>query len=190
MGDTLLDKMYDAKKEYETAYYSFFSNGKVEEKSNFFNDTIERAKKEKDFATLSHYFEILARDHSLFGKYDSLDVNLSFGIVFKSEDVTDEKKPKGASRAVRDIVDLRIDNSSSYLERNLVKDNIDTYCYTRVGFVSLDNLISFLEDAGLTYNGPENFDEVLYNYIYEKPMTATITANLSKKRNKTLVKSK
>ena len=188
MGNTLLEKMYDAKKTYETAYYSFFSDGEVEERTNFLKDSIEEAKEAKDFPALSHYLEILARDHSVYGKYDSLDVNLSLGIVFKSEDVNDDKKPKGPSHAIRDIVDVRIDNSSSYLERELVKDNLDTYCYDRVGFTTLDNLISFLENEGLTYNGPENYEEVLYDFIYEKPMTATITANLSKKRNKTLIK--
>lgn len=188
MGNTLLDKMYDAKSEFETAYYSFFSDGTVDERTNLFKDSVENAKDNKELNALSNYLQILARDHSVFGKYDSLDVNLSLGVVFRAEDVTDEKKPKGPAHAIRDIVDVRIDNSSSYLERELVKDNLDTYCYDRVGFTTLDNLISFLENEGLTYNGPENYDEVLYDFIYEKPMTATITANLSKKRSKTLVR--
>ena len=189
MGDSLLDKMYDAKSEYETAYYTFYGDGTVEERANFYKDSLESAKENKDLNALSNYLQVLARDHTIFGKYDSLDVNLSFGVVFKEEDVTDEKKPKGPAHAIKDIIDVKIDSSSSYLERELVKDNLDTYCYSRVGFMTLDNLISFVENEGLTYNGPENYEEVLYDYIYGKPMTATITANFSKKRNKTYTKA-
>ncbi len=187
MGNTLLDKMYDAKTEYEPAYYSFFSDGTVDEKSNYLKDAIDKANDDKELSSLSHYLERLARDHSIQGKYDSLDVNISFGIIFNAEDVIDNK-PKGPGHAIRNIVDVRIDGSSSYLERNLVNENIDTIYYGKVGYMSLDSLISYLEEQGLSYNGPDNYDQVLYDYIYERPMTATITANLSKKRSKTLVR--
>lgn len=188
MGDSLLDRMYEAKSKYETEYYSFFSDGSVEERTKTSKELIEHAKEDVELNSLAHYLEMIARDHATCGKYDSLDVNLSFGIVFNAADVDENKKIKGPGHAIKDIVDVRIDNSSSYLERNLVKENVKSIYYGRVGYMTLDNLINFLENEGLVYNGPESYDEVLYDFIYEKPLTATVTANLSKKRNKTLIK--
>lgn len=188
MGDSLLDRMYEAKSKYETEYYSFFSDGSVEERTKTSKELIEHAKEDIELNSLAHYLEMIARDHATCGKYDSLDVNLSFGIVFNAADVDEKKKPKGPSHAIKGLVDVRIDGSSSYLGRDLVKENAKSIYYGGVGYVSLENLISFLENEGLKYNGPETYDEVLYDFIYEKPLTATITADLSKKRNKTLTK--
>ena len=192
MGDSLLEKMYEAKKEYEVAYVCFYGkeNGKddVKEFKNYYNNSIESAKAGENTSLIASHLQGLARDHGMFGNYDSLDVNLSFGIVYKKEDVDNNNKTKVLASPIPGIVSVRIDNSSSYLERDLVKTNLGKFSYGEIGFISLDDLVSYLDDEGLNYKGPETYDDVKYDIIAGKKSTATITANLVQKRNKTLIK--
>lgn len=188
MGNTLLDKMYDAKSEYEVAYVSVFGEDKIKENRAFTNNPVDEAKTEKAISNLEYKFRQLAEEHAMYGEYDNLDVTFALGIVYNREELDGDYKKKPTARPLMGIVDIQLDSSDSYLDRKHVKDSINNVYYGSIGFMELDDFISYVETQGLTYNGPESYAELLYDILGNKKVTATVTANLSKKRNKTLVK--
>ena len=184
MENTLLERLKEAKKEYETEYVSLFGEDKVVEDKHYMTDHIKNAKSKNAFDFLDSALKNFARMYTLYNEYDALEVDLNLGIVYNITDIDENNKPVIGAKPIDNLVRIYTDTTRAYLDNEEVSHKLDSEYFGSQGFIDFDLLINTLKKEGLSYNGPESYDELKYRVLCNQKVNATIKAELEKKQAK------
>ena len=187
MGDSLLERMNEAKHEYEVAFVSFFGDCTRTDDYYMMNN-FNNASKKDAFNAIENTLCQFARYYSIHEKYNSLDLDLSLGIVYNKEDVNEDNTLKENAEPIPNVVRVYTEDSRCYQNRDKVEGKLNSMFYGSQCFITFDNLLERINDEGLIYYGPDSYEEVKEAILSGEKVTATISANLNQKKNKSLVK--
>ena len=192
MNKTLFEKLQDARKQHEIAHVSFFNDGKVRSDENYMLKLFKKANDPEEFEAIEEVFVKAAESYSRQYKFDSIEMGLILGLVFNKEDIDENNNMRENAEPIKGIVRYYTGSVKSF-QNGEQTNTIDyaSYAPTRQGYINFDKLMSAIKRSGLSYTGPESFDEFEEQILVGEPFDITLSANFNKKEEaKTASKSK
>ena len=189
MKKTLLEELKDARLSREPKYVSFFNDktisvdnyGEKRRMEDYYLDSTIRDIN----ITFRTSTEILALDN----EFDAVSLDLKLGLVFDIEDVTDNKEIKAGSKPINGIVRCYTGCIKGYVDGKKSNDKDNSY-YETQGYVNYDDLVSTMENNGVSFNGPKSFEE-FENAIYSfKKFDISLNADLKNEKEELKVTEK
>lgn len=179
---TLIDRLKEAKKEYETEFVCFFNDGKVRTDEKF---SAKRIREFKSFDEFEAIEDVLCKATESYARnfdFDNIDMHLLLGLIFNREDVDDNNQVKAGSNPIPNIVRYYTGNIDSSLDGK--KTNIWDYTgFGRQSFISFNQLIALIQNSGLDYTGPESFEEFKQRILAGETFDILLSADLKPKEN-------
>lgn len=179
MEKTIFERMKEAKKSNEVAFVGFFNNGKVREDENFVVHRLNEAKEMDSINLIANVLCDATDSYSHYYPFDTIKMDLELGLLYNKNDVDEDKKVKANARPINNVVRFYTGEVNSYLDG----ERTNTWNCRRgtQGFVDFGFLMSVLENSGLTYTGPETFEEFKGRIISGNPFEISLTANFKEK---------
>ncbi len=158
MNKTLLEELKEARVSNEPAYVCFFNTGKVSVEERSSDQRMNEFEQDDTIRSFKYLFKAAAESYARRYKYDSISMNIEAGLIYKIEDVDQENNVREDAEPLNGIVRCYTGKITSY--ENGKKTNVDDYYgYGKQGFIDYNRLVSEMKNNGLTFNGPETFEE-------------------------------
>ena len=182
MGDSLLDRVMKAKKDYEIGQVIIFNTGDVRTETNQFAqkmdniyDRVELEMIMRDFCGATGSY---ARDCS----FDTMKMALDLGLIYRAEDLDENNKVKGNAKPVNGIVRYYEGKFDSYLDGQKTNErDYGEYHYTTQGYIHYDKLVRALSGTGVEFTGPKSFEEFKKAIQAGEIFDISLVADLKKK---------
>ena len=185
MEKSLLERLMDAKHEYDVANYAFFNDGVVRKDENYSAKRINNIDNEKQFAAIENVLCDATRSYARHYEFDNIDMSLLLGLIFDSKDIDENNKIKEDAEPVQNIVRYYTSSVTSQLDGEKTNSiDYEKYGVGNQGYINFNQFISLIKKSGLDYNGPETFKEFEERILIGKPFDITLSANFKKKEEK------
>ncbi len=184
MKESLLEKIIKAKKDYEVGQVVYYNNGKVGTEVNAYAKKMENF---RDDVQLDLLMEDFCKATALYGsKYemDTMEVGLLLGLIYKAEDVDENKVPLEGTEPVNNIVRYYDVGFNCY--SNGEKTNEYDYGEAHVtyqGYVHYDKLVKAFNNSGVEFTGPKTFKEFKEAILNGETFDINLIADIPKKEN-------
>ena len=157
MGKSLKDKLIELKKEREIKFVNFFNDGSVKKDEAFMQSLLNRT---DSISAIGDTMSSACRSYSYDSEFDRIDMDLLLGLVYDVKDVNEDDTIKEGAEPLKNIVRYYTGSIRSYAD-NMQTNRADYYCYgvNRQGFINYNELIRSAQKEGLSFNGPESFEE-------------------------------
>ena len=192
MDKTLFEKLQDAREQHEIAHVSFFNDGEIRSDEKYMLKLFDRANSPKEFEAIEEVFVKAAESYSRQYKFDSIEMGLILGLIFNKEDIDENNQTRENAKPIEGIVRYYTGSVKSFQDGQQT-NTIDyaSYAPTRQGYINFNKLISAIKRSGLSYTGPESFEEFEEQILVGEPFDITLSANFNKKEEaKTASRSK
>lgn len=178
MKERLIDKMIQAKNDHGIAYVNFFNNGEVKKDERNRTTLLKYANEASAFdsieETLYNSTESCCREYDL----DTMEMTLLLGLIYNGQDVDENDQLLENAEPMKDIVRFYTGEVNSYLDN----EKTNTYDYGRIngrqGYINYNVLLNQVKKNGLTFNGPESFEEFKEKILAKEPFDINLTATL------------
>ena len=185
MEKTLLEKLQAAKESNEVDHVCFFNNGEVKQEEKKFAYRIKEANDSRSYAAIEDLFCSATESYARNYQFDTVDMGLLVGLIFKKEELNSNNEITAGSKPLDGIVRYYTGSVNSYLDGNQTNDiDYGHYGLGKQGYVNYNELVKLTKENGLTYNGPETFEEFKDKIISKEQFDITISADLNKKEEK------
>lgn len=182
MNKTLLEELKEASVSNYPAYVEFYNNGLIRHEERGADKRMTSIEKSIAMDRIKYVFTSGAENYAKKCSFDSISLNLEIGLLFNEKDVVDDK-PVLNAEPVNGIIHCYTGSLTSYL--NGEKSNeTEYYHYNTQGFVNYETLVSEMKENGLSFVGPETFDELKEKIMDGNIFDIRLDANL--KEEKTL----
>lgn len=176
MGDSIYKQLETLRNSYRTKYTIFNSDG-TRENDDYYHASLQPL--DHDITKIGITLKEAARSYSRSVDFDDLSMLLKLGLVFNSKFVDDEGNLTHDAVPLEGIVHYSIANVNSYLYGQ--KNNPDNYAdygmYTYSGYITYDDLVKSCEEQGLSFHGPENFEDFKRRVMNGQKFPTTICAS-------------
>ena len=175
MGKTILDTM----KELKNGYVSFFNDGKIRKDGGYATKRInEEANTSYSISLITDVLYGATRSYADDYDFDQIDMTLPLGLIYKSSDVDENNKIKENAQPLKGIVRFYTGSITSYLNGEKTNDlDYGEYARGKQGFINYDLLINEMKENGLTYTGPETFEELKEKILSGENFNVVLSAN-------------
>ena len=175
---TLIDKMQESKDQHGIALIIIFNDGLIGTEKKYSTGMMNYANDSDAFNHIGEYIYEVNESYSRECDYDTLNFELSVGLLFSGKDADENQKLKEDAQPINGIVRYYARHSSCYLDNQKVKA-IDWGDIKAVkGYINYDILVKSAEDNGLVFNGPRTFEEFKEYILVGEPFSISITASL------------
>ena len=180
MDKTVLDKIKETKKGYEKAYYIFF-NDRDMETENY--EWAYRVKEAKDRNCVSLIQDVLVGAASWYSSdripYDQIDMNLSLGLVYEAKDIDEDHNIKEDAEPLYDIVRFYTGEVNCFDNgKKTNKLQYSRFGMGRQSYCRYNDLVEKVTEAGLSFVGPESFEEFKKQVLAGEKFDIRLSANL------------
>ena len=182
MRESLLDKVMNAKKDYEVGQVIFFNNGKVDTETNSFakkmNDIYDSVELEMLTRDLCDATASYARRYEL----DTMEVGLQLGLIYNASDVDEKRQVRAGARPVNNIVRYYDVGFNCYLDGQQTNEHeYGEHNVTHQGYIHYDKLVKAFEGSGVDFTGPKSFEEFKEAIQSGIPFDISLVADFKKK---------
>lgn len=185
MKERLIDKLKSARKAHELAHISIFNDGEIRKDENSSAKRINDIHENWEFDDLERTLCDATSSYSKYYDFDSISMNLLFGLIFDANDVDENNAIKEDAEPIKGIVRYYTGSINATLDNHKVNNrDYAEYGLSRQGYVHFDKFLSLIKESGLDYNGPETFQEFKEMILTCEPFDITISADLNKKEEK------
>lgn len=186
MGEDLMRKLLEARKQENNQYVSFHYDGSVSVDDKSYYDGVLTF---GSFSSICSTLYDAAKSYSKYGEYDKINMRLVLGLVYDGKYVNPDKTLKANAVPMDKIVHFYTDSVNSYLndEKTNEKDYYN-YGFNRQGFIEYNDLVKQIKKEGLVFNGPANFAEFKNLMLKGENFEVSIEANLKKEKTLSLRK--
>ena len=181
MKEKLINKMIKAKEDQGIAYVNFFNDGSVSEDERYRTSLLKYANDADGFDTIADTLYRSTESCSRNYDFDSIKMDLMLGLVYEGCDVDENKQIKEDAEPLNGIVRYYTGEVNSYLDNEKTNDYDYGRLNGRQGYINYKNLVSQVKKNGLTFNGPDNFEEFKQSSLSKEPFEVSISANLLEK---------
>ncbi len=185
-GKTLLEELQEASVSNDDAYVSFFNNGEVRTDKNIVTERMNSFYQDDFIGTVKFIFRDAAEYYARQKPYDTIKMNLELGLVYNKNDVDEENHFKENANPIKDVVRCYTGEVTSFL--NGERANEHKYPYDRQGFINYNSFISKMKKDGISFEGPETFDDFKDAILSGEKFDVSIFADLKEKTNEEVVK--
>ncbi len=176
MNFKIKEKLADAVRGYDVSYYNFLNTGEVTKDEKRFSSGIKDYSNKESVRRIFDLLEDGARSYSLFYNVDALDMQLLVGLIYRAEDIKDNKIKEGA-KALDGIVRIYAGEISSYFENTKTNEH-SCVGPSFQGYVDYDKFVSIMKENEVTYTGPETFMEFESLILKGEPFEISISVDL------------
>ena len=182
MKKSLLERLMDAKHEYDVANYAYFNNGIIRKDENYSAKRINNIDNIEQFASIENVLCDATRSYARQYKFDSIDMNLLLGLIFDSKDIDENAKIKEGAEPIQNVVRYYTGSITSQLDGEKTNSiDFGNYGVGSQGYINFNQLISLIKESELEYNGPETFKEFEKDILTGIPFDITLSAKFIKK---------
>lgn len=182
---TLIDKMQESKRQHGIALINVFNDGLIGTDKEYATVMMKYANDKDAFDYIGKYMYEVNEAYSRECDYDTLNFQISLGLLFSGKDADENQKLKKDAQPIDGIVRYYARKSSCYLNDEKVK-TIDWGDIKSVsGFINYNILVKSAEENGLIFNGPKTFEEFKEHILVGEPFDISITASLRPKEKET-----
>ena len=185
MDKNVLDELREAKYAYETAQVCFFNSGIVGKENN---DTAKRINTDNPRDSINDIQRVLTsaiKYYSIKCDFDTISMDLDLGIIYNIDDVNEDNTIKENREPIQGIVRFYTGSIKTLL--NDQKTSKFDYGETGFGaqhYIRFDTLKAYIDKSGLSYTGPQTFDELKNRIQSGEKFNVSLTANLVEKKEK------
>lgn len=181
-GRTLLEELKEASVSNDEAYVSFFNNGEVRTDKNIVTDRMNSFYQDDFIGTIKYLFKDAAEFYARQNPFDNIKMNLEVGLVYNKEDVDEENNIKENAKPIKDVVRCYTGKVTSFL--NGEKSNNHEYQFDRQGFINYNEFISKMKKDGISFDGPETFNDFKEAILSGENFDVSLYADLRKEEEK------
>ena len=185
MGKSFKEELLEFKKENDVVTYNLFNDGSTSEDKYFYAKSMNEDKTSGAINAISFGFCSAAKELSGKCDFDYLEMKIKLGLVFDINDVLKSKHLKEDAKPVTNLLRYVTQPVVSYSDgKKTNRDSQrDTYCVG--GYLNYDEFISLLEEKGITFDGPENYEKFLYNMVCNVPFDIKLSVDLKEEKKLT-----
>ena len=189
MKETILERVINAKKDYDIGQVVYFNNGEVDTETNHLAKRMEKIYDNVELEMLTQDFCNATAVYSRMYELDTMEVGLLLGLIYKAEDINEEKQPKLGAQPINNIVRYYDSGFNCYLNGEQTnKHDFGENNVTHQGYIHYDNLVKAFENSGIEFTGPKTFKEFKEAITSGEIFDVSLIANLEKKYSKKLSK--
>ena len=182
MDKRLLEELIEEKYSYETAHVCFFNNGKVRTEDNGSAKRINNSNPRSSLEDIKDVLKRAIRFYSSECDFDTINLDLELGIVYDKNDVNEDNTIKENCEPIQNIVRFYTGSIKCLLnEEEASKFNYGEIGYGYQSYTKFDELKSLIDKNGLSYNGPQTFEELKDRIQSGEKFNITVSANLVEK---------
>lgn len=182
MEQSLIDRLKDAKREYETEFVCFFNDGEVRTDEKYSAKRIHEFKSFDEFQAISGVMCKATESYARYFDFDNIDFHLLLGLIFNKKDVDENNQVQPNSQPIQNIVRYYTGSVESSLNGEPTnKWDYDRIGCGRQGFISFNQLIALIQSSGLDYTGPESFEEFQKRILSGETFDIKLSADLKPK---------
>ena len=189
MKKSVFEQLEDVKEKSLIANVNFFNNGSITKDDRGLAENLKNREFSKSFDDISSVLvEAAYRYSNNKYEFDSIKMNMLFGLIYDVNDVDKDNNIKENATPNDKMVRYYTNSIKSYLdgERTNALD-YGEYGVSRQGVINYDQLVKFVYENGLEFNGPQSFEELKNAILSKEKFDISIGADFQ--RSKKLVKS-
>ena len=189
MKETLREVLLKIKNEQRVGLISFFNTGNIRSDKEEYYDFLKNPNSESGLKNIKNTLSEATRCYANRYSFDSVSMNLEIGLMFKKEDVNDDNTIKENAEPIEDVVRYYTGSINSYLDYE--KTNIVDFNevgFGRQGVINYNYLVNALKEAGISFEGPESFDElkerIMSGELFDVKFSVDLKENMKLTRKK------
>ncbi|MBR4671947.1 MAG: hypothetical protein IKO78_01945 [Bacilli bacterium] len=185
MDQTLLEQLQDARKSQEVTYMNVFNNGKRTKDKYSAKEKMTKYYLEDMIRSINYSFVSTASHLAHKGDYDTVAMFLEMGLVFPKSELGENDQILVKSEPLKGMARCYTGTVVSYLdgkEAHKYSDGI----YSRDGFVDYDKFVLAMKENGVSFTGPETFEEFERRILSGEKFDVALFANLKPKKEETV----
>lgn len=190
MNNSLIEKMKEKQKEHQIAYVIFYNDGTIDKeeyglKTKLDDERIIPFQTRMIMNQLGDAVSYYAKDYD----FDAVCMNLKLGLVYNISDIDENNQVKPGSKPIKNIVRYFQGPTDSYLDGNQTNEGSFNRSHWEIqGFVNYNKLVSTIKKGGLSFTGPDSFEEFKEAITNNKLFDCIISCYLDNEINKTNIK--
>ena len=187
LKETLLDRVLEAKKDYEVGQVIYYNNGEVGTEVNAYAKKIDNINDNVQLSLLMDNFCDATATYGRHFEMDTMEVGLLLGLIYKAEDVDENKMPLKGAQPVNNIVRYYDVGFNCYSDGQKTNDyDFGKIHVTYQGYVHYDRLVKEFANSGIEFTGPKTFKEFKEAILNGEVFDVNLIADLSKGKTKSL----
>ena len=182
MEKTLLERLKEVRKDYDVAHVCYFNDGKVRKDENYSAKRINHIDSKEQFKAIEDVLASATSSYARSYEFDTINMNLLLGLIFNQSDVDENDQVKENAQPINGVVRYYTGSVKSFSEGKQTNPiDYGEYGPGRQGYISFDKLMKFIEASGLTYVGPETFEELKEQILAGNKFPIFVSAELTQK---------
>ncbi len=178
MKKTLLERMQEAKNEYNKAYISVLNTKEIFVDPKYMETLMEKANKPEAFDAIGDVMYNANQSYSRNYDYDTLSLNLAIGIVYEAEYTDETNKITENAEPIKGIVRYYTMEANCYLDGEKTNTLEMGSARGRQGYINYNTLIKEAKENGLIFNGPKTFEEFKEKILVGEAFDISLSASL------------
>ena len=180
MKDLFIEELEETRKNYETATLNIFSDGTMST-DDYFGATLLAGNSHNNKYALNALKDGTAYFCRLCD-FDTVRMSLILGLVYKIKDVDENFNLKEGAQPIYDRVRFCTNGVTTYLDGKITNDmDINDHLISFQGFLKYSEFIKYVNDNGLTFEGPNSFEELRDKILNKEQLDIGVSAKLYNK---------
>ena len=183
MEKSFKEQLLDIKKRQDIAYVYFHNNGEISTEKNLFAKELDTFNNDSSIERIKNTISNATEYYSYHCDFDTIDMNLILGLIFRKEDVDENNHVKFGKLPINGIVHYYINEVNTLLDDE--KTNRVGYIsntHGAQGYLNYNEFIKALENDDIIFNGPKSFNEFL-EAMSNIPFNLNLVVHLLEKEN-------
>ena len=189
--ENLREELLKIRTNKQIVYYKIFKNGDIVPETREFAKDLTKLDGENTVGVLEYVLKDALKHYAYKSDFDYVDMKLNAGLVYDAKDIEEGNRIKMNARPYDGIACFKVDSITSYLDGE--KSNEYDYTEKHGGYSGLmlyDDAIRELVEHGLTYEGPETYEDLKNAILYGQDFDIDITMDLRLENGKKLTLKK
>ena len=160
MRESLLDKVMNAKKDYEVGQVIFYNSGRVGTETNSFAKKVENIYDSVELEMIMRDLCGATGSYARSYELDTVIMGLDLGLIYRASDVDENNKPKENAKPIKNVVRYYDNGFDCYSNGQQTNEHqYGEHNVTHQGYVHYDKLVKTFSDSGIEFTGPQSFEE-------------------------------
>ena len=183
MEKSILEKLREARTDHQLAIVNFFNDGSITTDENYMARQIDSISNWENEYILN-VMNDAARGCSRDGDFDTINMGMNIGLIFDINDVDENNNIKEGAKPYKNIVRYYTMNIDSYLdgEKSSTYDHF-RYGVNRQGFMRYNDFVRYVKRVGLSFEGPESFEEFKEKILSKEVFDINVIASLGERKD-------
>ena len=185
--ENLRDELLKLRTNKQIVYYRLFKNGDIVPETREFAKDLTKLDRENVVGVLEYVLTDALKKYSYKSDFDFVDMKLNAGLVYDAKDIEYGNRIKMNARPYDDIACFKVASITSYF--NGEQSNAFDYVEENFGYSGLmlyNETLKELREHGLTFEGPETYEDLKNAILYGQDFDIDITMDLRLENEKKL----